>query len=174
MGVYDRQFGFERGVLVPIQPILAHRAWRCRLLRRCGEWQGSRCAAEKSNELAPFHCCLPFRCVTGFSWFLGAGQRDGRSSARLRMLRLHLVVKTTPSVDVRKGGATMNRRRFVCAFAASAATFACVGDVSAATHEAGSLSDPSIEGTPDAKCAFRGLPPGTRSRSPASAQNFRG
>jgi len=61
------------------------------------------------------------------------------------MLRLHLVVKTTPSVDVRKGGATMNWRRFVCAFAASAATFACVGDVSAATHEAGRLIDPSIE-----------------------------
>ena len=39
----------------------------------------------------------------------------------------------------------MNRRRFVCAFAASAATFACVGDVSAATHEAGRLIDPSID-----------------------------
>src|SRR5438874_837984 len=61
------------------------------------------------------------------------------------MLRLHLVVKTTPSVDVRKGGATMNWRRFVCAFAASAAAFACVGDVSAATHEAGRLIDPSID-----------------------------
>jgi len=53
------------------------------------------------------------------------------------MLRLHLVVKTTPLVDVRKGRAMMNRRQFVCAFAASAATFACVGDVSAATYEAG-------------------------------------
>ena len=59
MGVDDRQFGFERGLLVPVQPILAHRAWRCRLLRRCGERQGSRGTAEKSNELAPFHCCLP-------------------------------------------------------------------------------------------------------------------
>jgi hypothetical protein len=39
MGVYDRQFGFERGLLVPVQPILAHRASRCRLLRRCGERQ---------------------------------------------------------------------------------------------------------------------------------------
>jgi hypothetical protein len=60
MGVHDRQFGFERGLLVPVQPILAHRAWRWRLLRRCGERQGSGCAAEQSHELAPFHCCLPF------------------------------------------------------------------------------------------------------------------
>ena len=32
MRVYDRQLGFERRLLVPVQPILAHRAWRCRLL----------------------------------------------------------------------------------------------------------------------------------------------
>jgi hypothetical protein len=32
--------------------------------------------------------------------------------------------------------AVMNKRQFVCAFAAPAAAFACFGDVSAATHEA--------------------------------------
>src|ERR1700719_2313536 len=36
------------------------------------------------------------------------------------MLRLHVAAKSTPSVDVRKGGATMNRCQFVCAFDASA------------------------------------------------------
>ena len=45
--------------------------WLDRLLRRCGERQGSCCAAEKSNELAPFHRCLPFRCGP-----LGVGQRN--------------------------------------------------------------------------------------------------
>src|SRR6266853_4948404 len=62
MRVYDGQIGFERRLLAPIQPILAHRAQRCRLLRRCGERKGSRCAAEQSNKLAPFHRCLPLCC----------------------------------------------------------------------------------------------------------------
>src|SRR5262249_51540150 len=62
-----------------IQPILAHRASWCRLLRRCGDRKSSCCAAEKSNELAPFHRCLPSvadfslvpRCRTA-QWLLRA------------------------------------------------------------------------------------------------------
>src|SRR5439155_18068625 len=98
------------------------------------EWQGSRSAAEKSNELAPFHCCLHFRCVTGFSWFLGAGQRDGRSSARLRDAPPAPCGKnyTLGRCSERRGHDEYAPVRI--AFVASAATFACVFDVSAATH----------------------------------------
>src|SRR5262249_20382085 len=56
----------------------------------------------------------------------------------------HLVVKVTP-VDVRKEKTTMNRRQFLYA---SAASFACVGNVCAATYDlvikGGRVIDPSI------------------------------
>src|SRR5215467_5372996 len=55
------------------------------------------------------------------------------------------VVKVTPVVDVRKGRTMMNRRQFLCA---SAASFACVGIVSAATYDlvikGGRVIDPSV------------------------------
>src|SRR5262249_1583584 len=60
MRVYDGEVGFERRLLMPIQPILAHRVYRGRLLLRGrSERKGSRCAAEISHELTPFHRCLP-------------------------------------------------------------------------------------------------------------------
>src|SRR5215470_13696149 len=46
---------------------------------------------------------LAFRC------FLAAGQRDGCLLRGFGVLHLHLVVKATPSVDGRKGRATMKR-----------------------------------------------------------------
>src|SRR6266849_1638311 len=85
MRVYDGKLGFERRLLAPIQPILAHRAWRCRLLRGCGERKGSRCAAEKSNELAPFHRCLPFRC--GDWLYVGSSAPDSAMAASSTRLR---------------------------------------------------------------------------------------
>jgi hypothetical protein len=52
---------------------------------RTGEWKGSRCAAEISHELTPFHRCLPFRCR---DWlYIGASAPESAmaaSSARLR------------------------------------------------------------------------------------------
>ena len=62
-----------------------------------------------------------------------------------RTLRSHLVVKVTPVVDVLKGRIIMNRRQFLCA---SAASFTCVGNVSAAAYDlvitGGRVIDPSV------------------------------
>src|SRR6202012_4118839 len=65
MRIYNGQLGFERRLLGPVQPILADRAWRRRLLRECREWNGSRCAAEQTNERAPLHRSLPSVAATG-------------------------------------------------------------------------------------------------------------
>src|SRR5262249_51642479 len=85
MRIHDGQLGFERRLLAPIQPSLAPRAWRPWLLRRRCERKGSRCAAEQSNKLAPFHRCLPLCC--GDWLYVGSAVWDSAMSCYIRGLQ---------------------------------------------------------------------------------------
>jgi hypothetical protein len=69
------------------------RAWRCRLLRGCGDRKSSRCAAEKSNETCAFSSFPPGRDDCLHVGFSAPDNAMAGSSARLRILRLHLMVK---------------------------------------------------------------------------------
>src|SRR5262249_13858601 len=81
-----------------------------------------RCAAEQSNELAPFHRFLPLCCSDGPTLVPRRGTAPSLPHPRASECSPHLTVKATSLVDVRKGEGMTNKRQFVCAFAASAAT----------------------------------------------------
>jgi len=115
----------------------SNQSWRTGLggADGCADAVSGKAAAalpRKAMNSRLFIVASPSVAATGVA-FLGAGHRQWLLRPRgFGMRRLHLAVEATSLIDLRKGGAMMNRRQFECASAASAATFACVGDVSAA------------------------------------------